>query len=215
MKIITPFRPDGKQSMSTFLQNRHGQADFTEIWLDQWHDDYFFNLLKQIIKSGMHLIGCCKSKNEHGLFTGNQSQRIDILKRFLDAGGAFVDLDITHNNHENIYKIPPKKLILSFHDFSRVPQNLEKIFTQMQTFNPAIYKFSVTIKTDSDLEKFLTFARKLPRNEKIIFSTMGAFGSKGRQILRKQNLTWAEFVALDEQNKTASGQRILEEILED
>lgn len=212
MKIIVPIQPRGFGEFHSLVEEIGCRAQFVEVWLDQLHDEEFFDVLDQVTNSCCSLVGCCKDQSEHGFFDGSEGERVKILKRFLDVGGKFIDLDITQNHEESIRKIDPENLILSFHDFDGVPENLTSTFERMKKFNPAIYKFSVTTNDEESLERFLAWARETHTHNKVIFSTMGKFGARGRAQIQKENLSWAEFVALDERHKTAPGQRTLPDL---
>lgn len=210
MKIIVPIRPRSFVEYYSLVEKINNRAHFIEVWLDQLEHESFFDTMDQILPPSCKLIGCCKMDNEGGEFGGSEKDRVKILRDFLDAGGNFVDLNITTNSAENIRKIPSKNLILSFHDFYKVPENLSEIFEYMKIFSPSVYKFSVTTNNEDSLEKFLTFVKNFSSDEKIIFSTMGNLGTTGRAKIQEMQKSWAEFVAVDSLHQTAPGQRTLD-----
>ncbi|MCF7812037.1 type I 3-dehydroquinate dehydratase [Candidatus Gracilibacteria bacterium] len=214
MHLILPLRPQHKKEWKSLLSKVPAHIDFVEVWLD--HFDQIDLELKRVPESGMRFLGCCKSPKEGGRFHGSPKERLTILQMFLDGGGDFVDLDIQHNPSELIRHIPSEKLMLSFHDFEgnlgEDDENLRSVFQKMQSFSPAMYKFAITTNDEKSLEIFLSWARKIHSQGKIIFSPMGKLGKRGRQILQKEKLTWGEFVTRDKNSRTASGQRILKEI---
>lgn len=221
MKIIVPIKPKNIEALSSLIKKIDNRADIIEIWLDQI--EYLEEFLTQFkdcrrgTKScaqnkAVKFLAVCKRENEKGSFMGSPSERVAIINQFLEAGGDLVDVDITQNELEDIQKIDPQKLVLSFHDFNSVPDNLEGVWNQMQQTGPAIYKFAVTVNTNAALKKIIDFAVNLkesnPRDQ-IIFTTMGKFGLEGRKQLREQDLTWGGFYAIDVESRTASGQAVL------
>ncbi len=209
MKIICPIRPRNFKEFKNLVSKINNRADIIEVWIDQVSDD-FFKKFKTFEKGKMKFLAVCKQIQEKGHFVGNSIDRVEQLKKFLLSGGRFVDLDITQNKKEAIEKIDTKKLILSFHDFNGVSDNLKEILQSMRALNPVIYKFAVTVNTRSDLDKFMAFIQKFPPHKKAIFTTMGKFGKEGRKQIGEKS--WGQFFALDKESTTASGQRTVEDI---
>jgi 3-dehydroquinate dehydratase type I len=242
--IIIPIRPRDFSEFSDLVKNISDKKNirFIEIWLDQIEEyslffKYVSGFCKNIAnaKNKLKFIAVCKKNSEKGQFMGSETERVKILQDFLISGGDFVDLDISQNTAENIRKIPRERCWLSFHDFSGktredtddknqalesskdTNKSLEKIRQAMQKFSPSLYKFAVTIDTESHLKKFLDFAqqcrKKSSKNKNLsapqyIFTTMGSLGIKGREILVQKQLTDYAFFALSEETRTAPGQPI-------
>ncbi|MCK5460841.1 type I 3-dehydroquinate dehydratase [Candidatus Gracilibacteria bacterium] len=211
MKIIVPIQPNSFNSFARLLQKVGNRADLVEIWLDKINnlDDFLkkFKQFKQQKKSQISFLAVCKTPEEKGSFSGSEEKKIKILQSFLASGGDFVDLDIQRNKKGNIQQIATSSLLLSFHDFEKSPNNLSLLFDKMSTFSPAIYKIAVTPSSQEDLHSFLKIAKKLSTKNKIIFTTMGPLGEKGRTLLSA--FSWGDFFALDDSSKTANGQKIL------
>ncbi|MDH3324797.1 MAG: type I 3-dehydroquinate dehydratase, partial [Candidatus Peregrinibacteria bacterium] len=194
----------------TLVKKINSRADIIEIWLDQIENlDDFFESLKTY-HSAPPLLATCKTPEEKGLFQGTETEKIEILKKFLNSGGNLVDLDITRNSIKNIQQIPNEKLILSFHDFNNLPTNLPKLQEKMCNINPKICKVAITANTKKDLTKFLNFIKTFPSDQPTIFTTMGKLGQKGRELIGEKS--WGQFYALDKNSTTASGQKTLDNI---
>lgn len=230
MKKIVPIRPQSADELKNLVKKIGDKADIIEIWLDQSADELIQTVkqLKDLPPTNSQLptfLAVCKTIEEKGIFTGSMTEKLVILKKFLAAGGDYVDVDIERFPTELIDQIPSGKLWLSWHDFVGVPENLEKIVHNMCAKKPFLIKLAVTCNTDKALERFVEYTKSpsIPLNKgevkgdlkikmqkpKSIFTTMGQFGACGRQILREQNLTWGEFYALDAASKTAEGQPVL------
>lgn len=212
MKIIVPIQPHSFEDFEVLVKKIDNRTDIIEVWLDRIDNiSLFLQKLKTQKIINIPLLGVCKRPKEKGIFKGSENDRVEILQSFLMVGGNFVDLDVTKNSQQNIKKIDPQKLILSFHDFEKVPKNLETIFEEMKAFNPFIYKFAVTPNTKEELANFLIFAQqKSKTSKKFIFTTMGAFGKVGRKKL--SSISFAGFYALNSESKTASGQLCLDDL---
>ena len=206
MKIICPIRPKNFDDFLSLIKKIDNRANIVEIWLDQVKDvDIFLENFKKFKKqntTSIKFLSVCKQPEENGRFKGSDIDRIKILNQFIDASGDFVDVDITRNSESEIKKITPENLILSFHDFEKMPKSLNDIFDKMKKHNPTIYKFAVTTETKDDLKDFLNFIEDFPKEEKAIFTTMGKYGQLGREEIGKNS--WGQFFALDKDSVTAS-----------
>ena len=214
MKKICPARPRDFAALKNFLARLHRRADVVEIWLDEvWEAGNLENFYKDLNcflskNSAPKFLGVVKSIEHGGKFRGQKKQRIEVLKKFLGAGGDWVDADFLENRDENFLRIfPQKNLVLSWHDFETVPENLDKIFGQMQNVSPEIYKFAFAINSPDSFEKFLHFTRNFPPEFRGIFCGMGKMGADFRTQVGEKS--WAQFFAIDAESRTASGQEVI------
>jgi len=202
MNIIVPIRPQTFSEFQTLLEKINDRADIIEVWLDSlplspqvWFK--ISEILKQVQHDKVKFLGVCKSPEERGNFLGNDTEKTEILQKFLDAGGDFVDMDVIRNSEESIKSLPSKNLSLSFHDFDGMPENLDDLFARMYFFSPRVYKFAVTTNTPTELENFLQFVKTFPAEHNAIFTTMGTLGREGREEIEKLGRSWGAFFALD------------------
>jgi len=135
-----------------------------------------------------------------------------MLQKFLKAGGNLVDLDVKKNEEGLIRQIPSDKLLLSYHNFDKLPNNIDDIVVQMYFLSPKICKFAVTPNDPISLELFLSFVKNFPTDQSAIFTTMGPLGKEGRESIEALGKSWGRFVALDKNNRTDPSQKVLDEI---
>ncbi len=205
MHTIVPVRPRNADDLLAMAEKIGDRAHWIEVWLDQFAGD--------IPRIESHkLIGCCKTPEERGNFLGTAEAKIEVLQKFLKAGGDLVDLDVTRVEESLIRQIPHDKLLLSYHNFDKMPNNLDDIVVQMYFLSPAICKFSVTVNDPISLELFLSFVKNFPANQNAIFTTMGGLGREGRESVESLKKSWGRFVAFDENSQTDLSQRTLDEI---
>ncbi len=217
MKVIVPLRPNSLDEFISLIKKIDHRADFVEIWLDGVLDlGEFFEGFKKVLDAfdpSVQTLGVCKMRAERGNFEGSEADRVEILKRFLDSGGDFVDLDVARNEVNLTASVPSEKLFLSFHDFEGVSNNLNKILDQQLSLSPFLHKFAVTTNTPEDLDLFLAFVKNFPEDKRGIFTTMGDLGHKGRDEIEALEKSWGRFWAVDEDSKTAVGQKTLDELI--
>ena len=211
MKIITPIRPSSFEEFEGLLLQINNRADVIEIWLDGVLDlDKFFEKFAvNRSKFNVQFLGVCKTPEEKGVFTGTASERSEILHRFLDLGGDFIDLDVTQNSETIVESFPSDRLFLSFHDFETVPVDIKSTYSMMQKFDPYLYKFAVTTNTENELDEFMQFVENFQPEKNVIFTTMGNMGMVGREKIEKIKRSWGSFFAISAELRTAIGQRVL------
>lgn len=103
------------------------------------------------------------------------------------------------------------KIILSFHDFNQIPEDLDGLFAEMKKRPAHYYKIAVTPKTTTEALNFLLWARSL--NERIIAVGMGPYGQITR-ILGPVIGTPITYAALEEGQEVAPGQLPAKVLLE-
>ena len=212
MKIITPLRPRTFSDFESAVALVDQRADILEVWIDALEDpyDFFDSLCQSTITESYQLLGVCKTPEEHGEFKGNSAEKNNLMHEFLRSGGTWIDLDVTRNPYPMIASLPPEKLWLSFHDFEGVSSEIEIALEGMKLFQPLGIKFAVTTNSQADLETFLQFVLETDHELKSIFTTMGTKGLEGRERIGSHS--WAQFYALSEADKTADGQKTLDEL---
>ena len=138
-------------------------ADIAEIRLDLMPDPNELDLELLIKESTVPLIFTNRAEREGGNFKGSEQERIETLKRAVEAGARFIDIELsTENVHrEEIRKAARRhgtKIICSYHDFAKTPplEDTEAIFSEMSDFGADIAKI-VTMAQDE-----LDFLRVAP-----------------------------------------------------
>jgi len=216
-KIIVPLRARTWNELVPKLDQLTEQVDIVEIWIDQLFMDFLRNptILPQVATKmqklkkdfNINTLAVCKSAAEGGQFGGNAGQRIELLQSFLQLSGDMVDVDLRHNHKDLIRKLPKEQRWVSLHDFEGVPEDLEHLARDMKLLQPQVYKFAVTPRDEAELASFIDFAKGFATDQTTIFTTMGPLGAEGRERLK--GITWGAFYALNETERTATGQPTL------
>ena len=108
-------------------------------------------------------IATCRCKDNGGKFAGSNTAALDVLVKAAEIGFQLVDVEL-----ESMEKLPKGSLdklraagagvIISWHDFTHTPKDLEPIYARMVPFAPDFIKLVPTAKSLSDnltLMKFL------------------------------------------------------------
>jgi len=139
----------------------------------------------EIIKKDLSKVVCTlRPKTEGGKFTGNEKERIAILKLIAEYTPFLLDVEfntLKKNTQLRKYlKSTKTKLLVSWHDFKKTPNStqLKNKINQMSKFSSNV-KIVSTAKTTNDSTRMLELYSKKGKMNLISFA-MGDFGRISR-----------------------------------
>ena len=89
------------------------------------------------------VIVTCRPTWEGGHFDGSEGAREVILRKALDLGAEYVDVEFTAG-FERLIAAHPDKVIVSSHDFDGVPEDLSSRVDAMRETGAAVIKVAIT-----------------------------------------------------------------------
>jgi 3-dehydroquinate dehydratase/shikimate dehydrogenase len=89
------------------------------------------------------VIVTCRSKEQGGHFRGSEEERRAILSEALALGAEFVDLEWQGSCADLIERTGGRRIVLSHHDFTGVPADLERIAAAMLATGAEVVKLAV------------------------------------------------------------------------
>ncbi len=106
-------------------------ADVIELRLD-----YLKNPDLKVLIESCHkpVIVTNRKKSEGGLYEGDEKERVKLLQDAIAFGADYIDIEFsTPESFLEYFKNNKEKtnLILSYHNFKKVPKNLQGIFDEM------------------------------------------------------------------------------------
>jgi len=139
----------------------------------------------EIIKKDLSKIVCTlRPKTEGGKFSGNEKERIAILKLIAEYNPFLLDVEFNtlkrNSSLRRYLKSTKTKLLVSWHDFKKTPSSaeLKKKMNQMTKFSSNV-KIVSTAKSSVDSSRMLELYSKKGKNNLISFA-MGDFGKISR-----------------------------------
>ena len=160
------------------------KSDYVEIRLDFLKSEQVPKTL-EIIKKDLNKVVCTlRPKTEGGKFTGNEKERISIIKLIAEYNPFLLDIEFnTLNKNKELFKYlksTKTKLLVSWHDFKKTPENLElkNKIKQMSKFSTNV-KIVSTAKSTDDSTRMLELYNNKGKNNLISFA-MGDFGRISR-----------------------------------
>lgn len=181
-------------------------ADIIELRVD-----YISNPdLKILIESTQKpVILTNRKKSEGGLYEGDETERVKLLEDAIAFEADYIDIEYSTPEFllEKLKKNKSKtRLILSYHNFQKVPENLHEIFDEMLQRDFDIIKLAVMANSIEDNLKIFEIIKKANRKHiKIIAFCMGEHGEISR-ILSPVFGGYMTFGSLSRGKESAPGQ---------
>jgi len=166
-----------KQTLKIALK----KSDFVEVRFDFLKIEQIPESLELIKKDLKRIVCTLRPKTEGGKFSGNEKERIAILKLIAEYNPFLLDVEfntLKKNSALTKYlKLTKTKLLVSWHDFKKTPTSaeLKKKIAQMSKFSNNVKIVSTANSTD-DATRMLELYSKKGKNNLISF----AMGDMGR-----------------------------------
>lgn len=159
--------------------------------------------IKQIFSQPLKLIATCRPE------TGDEKKRKQILFSAIEAGAAFVDIEVEASDEYKkaiVAKAKPKgcQVIVSFHDYKKTPSKaeLDQIVEWCFQSGADMAKIACEVHSERDSARLLGL---LDQDKKIIVVGMGARGRITRIIAPLLGSPFT-FASLEKGKETADGQ---------
>ncbi|MCF7846194.1 MAG: type I 3-dehydroquinate dehydratase [Candidatus Peribacteraceae bacterium] len=218
-RIIIPLRPVSVADLKRQLIDVEDEADFIEVWLDRLKlldGSKIKKIIKEIQKP---LIINLKTKKEQGSSRLGDKKRVELLKLAAAAGADFIDLALDtpvaliRDLHKNLGSA---KLILSFHDFKKMPQieRLRKIADKAQKLKADVVKIVGTAESFDDCAPIFQVSWELAKKKQgFLTMAMKEYGEPTRVITPLIG-GLGMFAPIHKKDATAAGQMTVAELRE-
>lgn len=181
-------------------------ADLVELRLD-----YFNKIDRTAIKNlnesfSIPMIFALKGKIQGGFYPSSEEQRLSDIRMLATLNPSYLDLE---SNLPAVFvkeiaeKHPQIKIIISYHDFNRTPDQLDEIYQNMQDIPADFYKIALKANSTLDAMHLICWAKKLKKN--ILAVSMGLQGHISR-ILQPVVGGKFTYASLEDDLQTAPGQ---------
>lgn len=160
------------------------KSDFAEIRFDFLKSEDIPLALENVKKDLKKIVCTLRPKSEGGKFSGDEKERIAILKLISEYNPFLLDIEFnTIKREKNLARYLKKSktsLLISEHDFKKTPTfaELKKKFNQMTKFSTNV-KIVTTSKSTDDSTRVLQLYSKKGKANLIAFA-MGDFGRISR-----------------------------------
>jgi 3-dehydroquinate dehydratase/shikimate dehydrogenase len=144
--------------------------------------DAVFRLLPGLRRRAV-FIATCRRTEGGGLFRGSREEQIEILARAAGAGCAWCDVEIETAARVPIQELrramAPARLLISYHNFRKIPPGLQPIVRQLEKVRGDAIKVAAECSSVSDSARVCELARG---RLNVVAIPMGEFGLAGRVL---------------------------------
>lgn len=188
------------------IANALPYADLVELRLDGFHELNMAAIQKLQSTFTLPMIFTLRSRQQGGNYQLSEEQRLHDLNALAKLEPTYLDIEShvpLHIAEDLIRRHPGIRLIISYHNFSETPQDLEAIYHEMRKFPAQYYKIAVTARDSLDGMRLCCWAKH--STGKIIAISMGPHGQISRILgpIIRSPITYA---SLDEGMQSAPGQ---------
>ncbi|MBM3191490.1 MAG: shikimate dehydrogenase, partial [Chlamydiae bacterium] len=161
-----------------YLKNRQASWEAVELRLDLFCSWNIEEVKRWKEEAGCPMVVTLRPSSQGGKFTGSEAQREKLLLELLQLQPAFMDIEITMGEtflQKVFQKAGDTKIILSYHDFERVPQKLDELMQTMQKYPAYAYKLAALVNSTTEAMALLLFGKQHPKASVICMGEKGAF----------------------------------------
>src|SRR5258708_33431104 len=137
------------------------------------------------------VIVTCRPSWEGGGFTGSEQGREAILSAALDRGAEYVDVEVRANFADLIAKTAGRRIVLSMHDFERMPTDLAAQVQAMRSTGAEVVKIAAKTTRLADCVTMLDIGLQAGRQGGLVLIGMGPPGIASRGLANRFGSAWA------------------------
>jgi adenylyltransferase/sulfurtransferase len=212
-RLVVSVRAPSEEDLASATLAR---ADILELRIDGI-DRLDLDRLERLREAGRKLekplLLTCRSAKQGGAFTGSETERLSVLERAIALGFDYVDVEIDALSAP-IERGGGTRLVLSHHDFDRVPGDLDGIVGRALDLGADLVK--VAARVDS-LAGSLRLARAgegvRAAGKGYVPVPLGAAGTSGRILAGRLGAAFM-YASVSESKSTGPGQVPLDELLD-
>ena len=161
-------------------------ADLVELRLDHARDP---DPVAALAGRRLPAIVTCRAASQGGSFRGSEEERHGLLEAAFDAGAEFVDLEWHMGFDATIRARGGRGIVLSHHDCSGVPADLDSVVDAMLETGCEVVKVAVMARSLCETLPLLAVARK-HRGRRLVLIAMGDAGVVTRVCAAQLGACW-------------------------
>src|SRR4051794_30320087 len=142
-----------------------------------------------------------------GRWPGNEEQRQMILRQAI-ISGTFEWVDLETDIADTVRRFGPVKRVVSYHNLTETPANIEQIYEKMLGQDADVYKLAVMAQRPEDNHRILDLQRSAKKPT--ISFCMGDIGFPTRFLALKYGAPWI-YAAFNKERGIAPGMPAVEE----
>ncbi len=204
--LCVPITAPTTESVILDMHRAAALADAIEVRLDYVRNPSLERIFAH--RPALPLVATCRPATEGGHFQGSEEERIGLLEKSDRLGADYVDIELTAAQG---FRRRSAKVIVSRHDFSGTPVELEPILTRLKSAGADIVKLVTTAQSITDNVRVLELLHdsEVPT----VAFCMGRLGLVSRILAEKFGSVFT-FGCLEAGRESAPGQPTAGELRE-
>jgi 3-dehydroquinate dehydratase/shikimate dehydrogenase len=174
-------------------------AQFVELRLDFLAKAVDFKRLAPLKKCPW--VATLRRPADGGRYNGSEQERQVVLRQAI-VSGAFEWVDLETDIADGVKRFGPVKRIISYHNTSETPSNLEEVYAKMLQQDGDVYKLAVLAQSPEDVARVLAIQRTAPKPT--VAFCMGDIGQASRFLSLKFGAPWI-YAAFNKERGIAPG----------
>jgi 3-dehydroquinate dehydratase / shikimate dehydrogenase len=193
-----------EDAIASMSEAKRAGADLCELRADYLKDP---DLAKILAAKPLPVLVTVRPTWEGGQYAGDEALRLGMLEDACLQGADYVDVEFRAYKDFNRRGA---KLVLSFHDFEKTPDDLEATARKMAAMEPFLVKVACAPRGTADLIRLVKLQKSFPSPIAVI--AMGEFGEPLRVLYHRYG-GWLTFASLKSGLESAPGQITVEEMV--
>jgi 3-dehydroquinate dehydratase/shikimate dehydrogenase len=218
-KVVVPIAAGDAASLSNLAEAaKSAGADYVEVRLDTCakRQAPLPELLASLRQLALPAILTIRHASEQGDWTGSDAERAALFLQASDAGAAYIDIELAQWADLQARGVTRERLrtplILSYHDFEGMGEELDVTITAMRRAGAAIAKVAVRASDGADLALIDDLYRDHGSGGPLVAIAMGEHGIASRLLAGIWGAHFA-FARLTGDTGSAPGQPIIDELI--
>src|SRR3954447_14694890 len=145
---------------------------------------------------------------EGGRYAGTEAERQTILRQ-ASVSGAFEWVDLEHDIAKSVPRFGPVKRIISYHNLTETPPEMEGVYAEMLKLDGDVYKIAVLAQTPEDVVRVIKLQQSAPKPT--VAFCMGDIGQPSRFLALKYGAPFI-YAAFNKERGIAPGLPSMEEL---
>lgn len=177
-----------KQYLIDLQELEDCRCDVVEIRLDRFLAIASFEEFQRVIVQTeeildtKEMIYTIRTKLQGGEVDLSENLYQTYIEYLFENTTSYVDVELVHLRGMNVKTLEKYKsrMLVSDHDFTKTPDNLEEIWNEMKSYNPAIEKVAYMPNSKEDVVRLLNSCKEHKTNAEKIAISMSEMGKMSR-----------------------------------
>ncbi|HEU9459937.1 TPA: type I 3-dehydroquinate dehydratase [Streptococcus pneumoniae] len=203
MKLIVSVMPRSLEEAQALDATRYLDADIIEWRADYLPKEAILQVAPAIFEkfAGRELVFTLRTRSEGGEIDLSPEEYIHLIKEVAQFYQPDY-IDFEYYSYKDVFEemLDFPNLVLSYHNFQEIPENMMEILSELTILNPKLVKVAVMAHTEQDVLDLMNYTRGFktlnPEQEYVTIS-MGKVGKVSRITADVTGSSWS-FASLDE-----------------